>query len=196
MLLLSLASCGSHSERSKAREEVLAWKPIDATEAESNAVLWIDRASETQQDDLESPDAGLLADQSEQGRVLTLNGGVLFDTDETSLEPGPRVTLDRLAAFMQRYPERNLMIEGHTDSTGDDPYNLVLSLHRANAVRKSLVARGIEETRMHTIALGENFPVAANDSKAGRQLNRRVEIVLSEEDGLFSAAAQRIAATQ
>jgi outer membrane protein OmpA-like peptidoglycan-associated protein len=162
MLLLSLASCGAHSERANTRGEELAWGLID---------------------------------ESQGGQVLTLRGDVLFETGEDSLEPGPGIALDRLAAFMKKHPGRNLMIEGHTDSTGDDPHNMVLSLHRANAVRASLVARGIEESRMRTIALGENFPVANNESPAGRQLNRRVEIVLSDEDGLFSPAAQRIAAT-
>lgn len=202
-LLLSLSSCSSHSERANIREEILTRGPIEGSEAERNEVLWSARGGETKpatslaetrpsQGELEALNGG----ESERGVVLTLNGGVLFETDEADVEPGPRIMLDRLAAFMKRNPERNLLIEGHTDSTGKDQYNLVLSLNRANAVRRSLVARGIEESRMHTKAMGENFPVASNNSYAGRKLNRRVEIVLSDEDGMFSPAAERIAALQ
>lgn len=140
---------------------------------------------------LEEEMAELKAEQTVRGLVLTLNNGVLFDVDQATLKPGAEITLDRLAAFMNDYPERNLMIEGHTDSTGDDAYNVALSSRRADAVQWALVNRGVAPTRIRTHGLGEDYPVASNDSTAGRQLNRRVEIVLSDQDGLFPAAAQR-----
>ncbi len=133
----------------------------------------------------------LKAEQTARGLVMTLSGGVLFDVDKATLKPGAEITLDRLAAFMNDYPERNLMIEGHTDSTGNDAYNMTLSTERANAVRNALVARGVAETRIRASGLGENYPVATNDSNAGRQLNRRVEIVLSDPDGRFPEEANR-----
>jgi outer membrane protein OmpA-like peptidoglycan-associated protein len=192
MLLLLIASCSSHPQRINSPGE-----------AEHNEMLLSAQTRETEHAEslaearqLQFEVEALNGDQSERGLVLTLSSGVLFDTDNAVLKPDAGITLDRLAAFMNQFPERNLIVEGHTDSTGDDPYNVVLSLQRANAVRSYLVARGIEETRMRTRAMGENYPVAANDSNTGRQLNRRVEIVLSDQDGLFPAAAQRTAATQ
>lgn len=140
--------------------------------------------------------AELKAEHTVRGLVLTLNNGVLFDVDQATLKPGAEITLDRLAAFMNDYPERNLMIEGHTDSTGDDAYNVTLSSRRADAVQWALVSRGVAQTRIQTHGLGEGYPVATNDSNAGRQLNRRVEIVLSDQDGLFPAAAQRTVGAQ
>jgi outer membrane protein OmpA-like peptidoglycan-associated protein len=202
ILVFAAGSCGLHSERGNARQEVAGKSSMKASEAERVEDLW--SAYDSEPEVAQSPAeafpldevAAFNANQSERGLVLTLDGSVLFDTDEASLKTGPGFTLDRLAAFMKRYPDRILMIEGHTDSTGEDPYNMVLSLHRANAVRRALVARGMDENRIRTIALGENFPVAANDSTTGQQLNRRVEIVLSDKEGLFSPAAQRVAATQ
>ena len=139
------------------------------------------------QDELES----LKAQQTDRGLVLTLNGGVLFDTDQATLKPGAEVTLDRLAAFLAEHPERNLMVEGHTDSTGDKAYNMALSERRADAVRDALIARNVQPVRIEAVGLGENYPLATNDSSAGRQLNRRVEIVISDEKGLFLDSAER-----
>ncbi|HMB61211.1 MAG TPA: OmpA family protein [Xanthomonadales bacterium] len=168
------------------RSRELEQQEIEARIAREQADMALAEA-QLLQDELET----LKAEQTIRGLVLTLNGGVLFDTDKAVLKPGAELTLDRLAAFMAEYPERNLMVEGHTDATGDDAYNIVLSSERADAVRNALVARGIEEFRIRTMGLGENYPVASNDSNAGRQLNRRVEIVLSNDDGLFPDGAVR-----
>lgn len=132
----------------------------------------------------------LHAQQTERGLVLTL-GDVLFDTARATLKPGAGETLNRLAAFMRDAPDRRVLVEGHTDSRGTAEYNAELSERRAAAVRDALVQRGIEPARVAAVGAGENYPVASNDTTAGMQLNRRVEIVISDEQGNFPSAATR-----
>jgi outer membrane protein OmpA-like peptidoglycan-associated protein len=133
------------------------------------------------------------AKQTERGLVLTL-GDVLFDTDRAALKPGAADTLERLAAFMREYPERRVLIEGHTDSRGAEQYNVALSERRANAVREALIQRGIAAERISAVGAGESYPVASNETAAGMQLNRRVEIVISDEQGRFPGPASRVGA--
>jgi outer membrane protein OmpA-like peptidoglycan-associated protein len=143
--------------------------------------------------ELEATLADLQAEKTERGLVLTL-GDVLFDTAQATLKAGADRTIDRLAAFMGEYPDRQVAIEGHTDSRGSDEYNRDLSKRRADAVRDALVDRGIQSQRIRSVGLGEAYPVAGNDSTGGMQQNRRVEIVISDESGKF-AEGQRTAAT-
>jgi len=119
----------------------------------------------------------LNAKPTEQGLVLTLRE-VLFETDEYALKAGAHADLDRLADFLKQYEERDVRIQGHTDSTGDESYNRELSQQRANAVKEYLVSQGIAPQRIATLGRGEAMPIANNDSSAGRQLNRRVEILI------------------
>jgi outer membrane protein OmpA-like peptidoglycan-associated protein len=120
----------------------------------------------------------LQARQTDRGLVLTL-GDVLFDSGQATLKPGAASTIDRLAAFLGRAPDRSVAIEGHTDSVGTESYNLSLSENRASAVKAALVAKGIPADRVITVGKGEGQPVASNDNSAGRQQNRRVEIIVS-----------------
>lgn len=142
--------------------------------------------------ELESELKDLQAEQTERGLVLTL-GDVLFDTNKSELKPGAAPTLDRLATFLSEQSDRKLMIEGHTDARGDDGYNLTLSERRADAVRAALVERSIDASRLRSKGLGESFPVATNETSAGRQENRRVEIVVSDKNGEFPEGADRVA---
>jgi outer membrane protein OmpA-like peptidoglycan-associated protein len=132
--------------------------------------------------------AELQAKPTERGLVLTL-GDVLFDTDEASLKPGAMLAMDRLARFLETHADTRLVIEGHTDSTGPDAYNQELSQRRARAVADELVSRGIASSRFEAIGRGEGFPVAGNETAAGRQQNRRVEIVFSDQSGNFTQSA-------
>ena len=124
------------------------------------------------------------AKNTDRGLVLTL-GDVLFDTGAAALKPGAAPTIDRLAQFMRDYPERSVRIEGHTDSAGSDFTNQTLSEQRAEAVRRALIERNLEAARITTLGYGEARPIAENESASGRQQNRRVEIVVSDEQGSF-----------
>jgi outer membrane protein OmpA-like peptidoglycan-associated protein len=92
-------------------------------------------------------------------------------------------TAQKLAMLLQQNPQRTVLIEGFTDSTGTAPHNQDLSERRANAVRSALMAQGVAPERIATRGYGESYPVAANETAANRQLNRRVEIVLSDDSG-------------
>lgn len=122
----------------------------------------------------------LQATPTPRGAVVSLSD-VLFDTDRAALKPGAMRNLDQLAAFFKRYPDRSLVIEGFTDSSGTEVHNLDLSEKRARAVRDALSERGVSLDRMSARGYGEAFPVAGNDTPGGRQMNRRVEVVISED---------------
>ncbi len=140
------------------------------------------RDAELRTSRLEAELEELNAKQTERGMVITL-GDVLFDTNEAQLKAGGIRSLEKLAGFLKQYPGRNVRIEGYTDSTGSADYNLGLSDRRANAVRTALLDMGINSDRISTRGYGQESPVAGNDTAMGRQLNRRVEIILSEEIG-------------
>jgi outer membrane protein OmpA-like peptidoglycan-associated protein len=129
----------------------------------------------------------LKATPTPRGLVLTL-GDVLFDTGKAQLSPGSARKLDQLAQFLTDYPERRVQIDGFTDSVGTDSYNQDLSQRRADAVRSALIARGINPSRIGSQGYGKEFPVAGNVDSGGRQLNRRVEVVIGGENGASIAA--------
>ena len=124
----------------------------------------------------------LKAKPTDRGLVLTL-GDVLFETGSATLSSGAGRNLDRLVQFLTDHPERLVQIDGFTDSIGTDSYNQDLSQHRADAVRYQLVSRGISSTRIATQGYGKAFPVASNSESSGRQLNRRVEVVIGSDNG-------------
>jgi outer membrane protein OmpA-like peptidoglycan-associated protein len=130
--------------------------------------------------------AELQAKQTERGMVLTL-GDVLFDTGASTLKPGAGAVLDRVAGFLNENDGTKVMIEGHTDSRGSDQYNQELSQRRAQAVADGLAFRGIDRGRVEAVGRGEASPVASNDSAAGQQQNRRVELVFSDAAGRFAS---------
>jgi outer membrane protein OmpA-like peptidoglycan-associated protein len=132
--------------------------------------------------------AELQAKRTDRGMVLTL-GDVLFDTNAATLKPGAASTMDRLAKYLSENAETRLLIEGHTDSTGSEAYNEELSRRRAQAVANDLETRGVDSTRLEVIGRGEGYPVADNSSAAGRQQNRRVEVVFSDQGGKFQQGA-------
>ncbi|HEX6998151.1 MAG TPA: OmpA family protein [Gammaproteobacteria bacterium] len=148
------------------------------------------RQAQARADELEQQLADLEAQQTERGLVLTLSD-VLFDTARAELKPGAATAVDRIAEFMSQYPERRIIVEGHTDSRGTEEYNRRLSEERADAVRDALLDRGISSERIEVRGLGESYPVASNDTSAGQQLNRRVEVVISDDNGRFAPEAQR-----
>lgn len=124
----------------------------------------------------------LNAKQTDHGLVITL-GDVLFAVNKAQLSPAGTRNVQKLADFLNRYPQRKVLVEGYTDSTGSDSLNQALSERRAAAVQTALINMGINSDRIATRGYGKASPVATNDTAAGRQLNRRVEIVLSDVNG-------------
>ena len=123
----------------------------------------------------------LQASQTSRGIVLTLDD-VLFDTGRAQLKSGARRSLDQIAQFLSEHPQRRVQVEGFTDSQGTDDYNLELSQSRADAVAMAIIQRGVAAKRVRALGYGEQFPVASNASDGSRQLNRRVEIIVSNEN--------------
>lgn len=127
----------------------------------------------------------LHATKTARGMVITL-GDVLFDTNQAQLKSGSMRNVQKLADFLNRYPHRKVRIEGFTDNTGSNSRNQELSEQRADAVRNALVDMGIGRNRIATRGYGESYPIASNKNVAGRQLNRRVEIILSDDTGVIA----------
>lgn len=115
---------------------------------------------------------------SREGNLLeiSLKGDVTFDTDSAIVRPGLYSEIDRIANILIKYPNTVIQVEGHTDSTGTESYNMELSARRAEAVKNILVNKGVEPARILTLAFGESKPIASNDYDYGRAQNRRVEI--------------------
>lgn len=128
---------------------------------------------------LETELADVRAKQTDRGWILTLKNELLFDSGGATLKSGAQRALDNLAQFLRKHPERDLAIEGFTDSIGSPDSNQRLSERRAQAVKDALTGRGIESWRIHARGYGPSFPVASNATETGRQLNRRVEIVIN-----------------
>jgi outer membrane protein OmpA-like peptidoglycan-associated protein len=124
----------------------------------------------------------LKATPTPRGLVLTL-GDVLFDTGRAELNPGAGRKLDQLAQFLNEHKDRLVQIDGFTDSVGTDAYNEDLSRRRAEAVKSALLSRGVDSARIGTVGYGKAYPVASNNESGGRQLNRRVEVVIGGNDG-------------
>jgi outer membrane protein OmpA-like peptidoglycan-associated protein len=140
--------------------------------AQTDAAMAQERAARAEQEL-----AALRAKPTDRGMVVTL-GDVLFDTASATLKPGGVQQVQRLATFMQDNPDRNVMVEGYTDSRGSESYNAALSDRRASSVANTLIGAGIAPERITTRGMGESLPVATNETQAGRQQNRRVEVVI------------------
>jgi OmpA-OmpF porin, OOP family len=143
-------------------------------------------AAELRADSLETQLADLKLKKTERGLVLTL-GDVLFDTNQATLKAGAYGTLDRLAMALREQSGRKVLIEGHTDNVGSDASNLSLSERRAQSVQLALTQRGVARDQTTALGKGESFPVASNDSADGRQSNRRVELIFTEDQTRIAA---------
>lgn len=120
---------------------------------------------------------------SREGNLLsvTFKGDVTFDTNSTEVRPGLYSEINRVASVLNQYPDTLIRVEGHTDSRGSDTYNMDLSMRRAEAVKNLLRQRGVAGNRIEVVGFGETMPVATNDTEAGRQRNRRVEIKIAPQ---------------
>jgi outer membrane protein OmpA-like peptidoglycan-associated protein len=128
---------------------------------------------------LQAQVAGLKTQQTERGWTITLRNELLFNGGASTLKPGAAPALDNLGRFLRDNPDRDIAIEGFTDSVGSSATNRQLSETRAQAVKEALIGRGIEARRIDARGYGPSFPVATNETPTGRQANRRVEIVIN-----------------
>ena len=185
-ILLAARENEAHKAISQAREAQAQASAAQAqaeaarNEAQTAAAQMAQAQAEKQQ--LASQLADLKTSETSRGIVLTMND-VLFDTGEADLKPGAGRSLDEIANFLQEHPERHVQVEGFTDSQGPDEYNRELSQRRADAVAQAIIARGVDQDRVKALGYGEEFPVASNANNGSRQLNRRVEIVVSKGSG-------------
>jgi outer membrane protein OmpA-like peptidoglycan-associated protein len=122
---------------------------------------------------------------------ITFDSGILYDIDKSDLRTASRTNLTNLAKILNKYPDTNVLIEGHTDSTGSTDHNLTLSKDRAQSVTSYLSAQNVGSPRFSTTGYGEAQPVATNDTADGRQANRRVDIAVMANDKLKKAAQEQ-----
>ena len=153
---------------------------ISKDQADAARLLALQQAGRAE--GLERDLADLKAQKTDRGMVVTL-GDVLFDTGKSTLQPGARRSVAQLVQVLTQHPERRVLIEGFTDSVGSDEMNMQLSQRRAETFQRELMNGGIATERIEVRAWGEANPVADNGSAAGRQRNRRVEVLFSDAQG-------------
>lgn len=175
------AEADAAKQQAAMAQEIAEQKEAELAEVRSNAQR--DKETITRQ---EMQLKELQAKETDRGMVITL-GDVLFSSGKAQLQTGGLRNIQKLADFLKQYPQYKILVEGYSDSLGSDSFNMDLSQRRANAVRAALVDRGISADRIATRGYGEQFPIASNDTAASRQLNRRVEIILSDENGEIPA---------
>jgi outer membrane protein OmpA-like peptidoglycan-associated protein len=126
-----------------------------------------------------------------EGIKITFDSGILFDLNKSDLKPASRDDLARLATILNKYPDTEILLEGHTDATGSDDLNLDLSRRRAQSVANHLAGQQVQETRFTLMGYGESQPIADNATTEGRAANRRVEVAIYANDKLKKAAAEK-----
>ena len=157
----------------------MAKADADAARAQADAAANSARDEAAKNAALQQQLADLQAKQTERGLVVTLSD-VLFNVDRAELSAEGMRTAQKLADVLMQDPQRAVLIEGFTDSTGTASHNLELSQRRAESVRNALIGMGVKADKIATRGYGEAFPVASNTDAGSRQMNRRVEIVLSQ----------------
>jgi len=126
-----------------------------------------------------------------EGIKITFDSGILFDVDKATLKDRSRQELAELAVILNKYGDTNILLEGHTDSSGSEEYNLDLSRLRAQAVSNELATDGVNPSRFTIMGYGESQPIADNATAEGRSLNRRVEVAIYANDKLKKAAEEK-----
>lgn len=171
----------SAREATQARDEAQAAKALAVSSATAAELSRQEADLATQHaDSLRRQLENLQLRQTESGVVVTL-GDVLFETGQSGLKVEAQSSLVEVVDLLQSQPDHKIRIEGHTDSTGDAVANLKLSEQRANKVMDSLVALGVDADRVTAAGMGEDFPIASNDTEEGRSQNRRVDVILLDD---------------
>jgi outer membrane protein OmpA-like peptidoglycan-associated protein len=123
-----------------------------------------------------------------EGIKITFDSGILFATNSSTLEQQAKMNINKLAIILNKYPDTNILVTGHTDFDGKDEYNQTLSEKRAKSVSDYTVIQGIQSSRLSIFGLGESEPIASNETEEGKHLNRRVEIAIFANEELKEAA--------
>jgi outer membrane protein OmpA-like peptidoglycan-associated protein len=126
-----------------------------------------------------------------EGILITFNNGLLFDTNSSYLREESKENLQALGKILSNYADTHVVIEGHTDSTGEDKYNQWLSEKRSNSVKAYLATNGVLETRMKTLGYGESRALQENSTAEGRQANRRVEVIIYANSAMIDKNKSR-----
>jgi outer membrane protein OmpA-like peptidoglycan-associated protein len=150
---------------------------------------YMDKQAAEMQKDIE----GAKIERVGEGIKITFDSGILFDVNKAELRPAAKENLDKMAVILNKYPDTNILIEGHTDSTGTYEHNLDLSKQRAQSVSNYLAGLGVDPQRFTTMGYGPSQPIAPNATATGRQQNRRVELAIMANDKLKKAAEQSTA---
>jgi outer membrane protein OmpA-like peptidoglycan-associated protein len=148
---------------------------------------YMDKQAEEMRRDLQ----GARVDRVGEGIRITFDSGLLFDVDRYDLREPSRQNLERLAGILAKYPDTNILIEGHTDSTGTREHNIQLSERRANSVAHYLAQLNVQSSRFSVMGYGPDQPVAVNDTAQGRQENRRVDLAIMANDKLKKIAREQ-----
>lgn len=147
----------------------------------------MDRRAKEIDDDI----PGAKVERVGEGILVTFESGLLFGFDSTTIRPEARTNLRTLADHLDRHPDTDLLIVGHTDAVGDDAYNQTLSERRAAAASDYLAAQGVARSRLKASGRGEVEPIASNDDEAGRQQNRRVEVAIYASEAMREQARRQ-----
>lgn len=148
---------------------------------------YMDKQAAEMQKDLE----GAKVERVGEGIKITFDSGLLFDVNKAELKQASKDNLTKLAGILNKYPDTNILLEGHTDSTGSEEWNLELSKLRSQSVENYLAGKQVMETRFTNMGYGESQPIASNDTVDGRSANRRVEVAIYANDKLKKAAEQK-----
>lgn len=138
----------------------------------------IGRHMDKQAEELKNDLKGAQVERVGEGILITFDSGLLFEHDSFGLQSATKSNLTDLAKTLNKYDDTNILIEGHTDATGEDDYNQTLSEKRANEVENYLVSQNVKDARIATKGYGEKQPLETNSTEAGKQSNRRVEVAI------------------
>ena len=150
----------------------------------------IGRKMDKQAEDLQRDMQNAKVERVGEGIKITFDSGILFDTNSATLRPASETDITKMAAILQKYPDTNVLVEGHTDNSGSDAINQPLSQRRAQAVATSTIAKGVASSRVTTQGYGSTQPVGDNTTAEGKQANRRVEIAIYANEKMKKAAEQ------
>jgi len=145
---------------------------------------YMDKQAEEMQNDI----AGAKIERVDEGIKITFDSGILFASNSSTLEYQAKTNINKLAIILNKYPDTNILVTGHTDFDGSDQFNQTLSEQRARSVSNYAMSQGVSSSRLSTIGLGEKEPIASNETVEGKRQNRRVEIAIFANDDLKKAA--------